>query len=172
MIQQELAVEKRIVLDSPHFTRVLSVRQPLSLRDLDRAQDITPAISRTSPSRASTTWATCCTRSSTSSSWRSTSPAYNYIIHTAPFDHERAAALSLAHRGHSAVDEGRGLRVGLGVLHQPGSPRERCGVLAGSAGRRIWTEGEPARSSSCTGASFVALTKSGRVPVPLYPRSA
>ena len=38
MVQQELSVEKRIIFDSTHFTRLLSVRQSLSLRDLDRAQ--------------------------------------------------------------------------------------------------------------------------------------
>ncbi len=39
MVQQELAGEKRIVLDSHAFHRILSVRQSISLRDLDRAQD-------------------------------------------------------------------------------------------------------------------------------------
>ncbi len=39
MVQQELAFEKRIVLDSTHFTAFCPVRQSVSLRDLDRAQD-------------------------------------------------------------------------------------------------------------------------------------
>ena len=39
MIQQELATEKRIVLDTPAFRRLLSVRQPVPVRDLDPAED-------------------------------------------------------------------------------------------------------------------------------------
>ena len=39
MVQQEQANEKRIVLDTPHFTAFLSLRQPVPVRDLDSAQD-------------------------------------------------------------------------------------------------------------------------------------
>ncbi len=39
MIQQELATEKRIVLDTPGLRGLLSLRQPLPLRDLDPAEE-------------------------------------------------------------------------------------------------------------------------------------
>ena len=46
-------------------------------------------------------------------------PAYNYVIHTAPFDMPEVAALSLAHRDHPPTDADCRLRVGERVLHQP-----------------------------------------------------
>ena len=39
MVQQELAAEKRIVLDTPGFRGVLPVRQPLPVRDVDPAEE-------------------------------------------------------------------------------------------------------------------------------------
>ena len=105
--------------------RVLPLRQPVPVRDLDPAQGRTPATSRTSPSRASTTWARCSSQVLNKLELALDSPAYNYIIHTAPFDHAGAAALPLAHRDHPPADEGRRLRVGLGLLHQPRPPRGR-----------------------------------------------
>ena len=58
------------------------------------------------------------------------SPAYNYIIHTAPFRPCRAAPLPLAHRGDSALDQGRGLRVGKsGFYINPVPPENAAGFL-------------------------------------------
>ena len=39
MIHQELAAEKRIVLDTPSFVAFLPLRQPVSLRNVDSAEE-------------------------------------------------------------------------------------------------------------------------------------
>ena len=47
MIQQELATEKRIVLDTPGFVAFCPFASPLSVRDLDPAQEPRQPLTRT-----------------------------------------------------------------------------------------------------------------------------
>ena len=56
-------------------------------------------------------------------------PAYNFMIHTSPIGEEIERSLSLAHRDHSEADEGGGIRVGNGILHQPTPPEEAARFL-------------------------------------------
>ncbi len=71
-------------------------------------------------------------------------PAYNYIIHTSPFDTQTLAALSLAHRDHPAADARGRLRVGHGLLHQPGAAGAGGAVPARHGGGPVG-EGEAVR---------------------------
>ena len=127
MIHQELAAEKRIVLDTPNFVGFCPVRQPLSRSRRGSCRRTTTAITRTSRRTRSTSWARCSRRSCCKLEAALDKPAYNYIIHTVAVRHAGAAALPLAHRDHPAADARGRLRVGHRLLHQPGA--------AGAGGR-------------------------------------
>ena len=130
MVQQELAVEKRIVLDSTHFTAFCPYASRFPFETWIVPKNHSSHFENIPKPGVDDLGARARTRFSTSSRLALDNPAYNYIIHTAPFDHERAAPLPLAHRGDSAAEQGRGFRVGLGLLHQPGSSRRCGGFLA------------------------------------------
>ena len=86
MIQQELATEKRIVLDTPDFVAFCPFASRFPVRDLDPAQDARQPL-REHPARrrrrAGPRAASACLAKIEAALDR---PAYNYIIHTAPFD--------------------------------------------------------------------------------------
>ena len=109
MIQQELAAREADRARHARLRGLLPVRQPLPLRDLDPAQDRTPATTRTSRRTASTSWRGVMRQVIGKIEAALDRPAYNYIIHTAPFDTQELGPLSLAYRDYSASDEDGGL---------------------------------------------------------------
>ena len=91
MIEQELAFEKRIVFDSPGFVAFCPFAGPVSLRDLDRADERTPATTRTLRDGLPRSWRGVMRHVLVKIETALDQPAYNYIIHTAPFDTQALA---------------------------------------------------------------------------------
>ena len=69
MIHQELANEKRIVLDRPSFVAFCTVRQPFPFRDLDSAQEPQQPLREHSEETRWKSWAPC--SKPLSSNWKS-----------------------------------------------------------------------------------------------------
>ena len=86
MIQQELAAEKRIVLDTPHFTAFCPFASRFPFETWILPKNHTSHFENIQKT-GSTTWATCLHQVLNKLELALDKPSYNYIIHTAPFDH-------------------------------------------------------------------------------------
>jgi UDPglucose--hexose-1-phosphate uridylyltransferase len=87
MVQQELATEKRIVLDTPHFTAVCpyASRFPFETWIIPKAHS---SHFENIPKPAVDDLGSVMRQVLNKLEVALDSPAYNYIIHTAPFDHQ------------------------------------------------------------------------------------
>ncbi len=124
MVQQELAAEKRIVLRFAPLHGVLPLRQPVPVRDLDRAQDALQPL-REHPQAGRGRPRSRAPPGPEQAGTGARQPGVQLHHPHRPVRPRRAAALPLAHRDHPPVDQGRRLRVGLGLLHQSRAPGER-----------------------------------------------
>ena len=139
MIHQELATEKRIVLDTPNFVSFcpFASRFPFETWILPKNHNSHyENIQKNEVEELGTVLKTILLKLETALD----KPAYNYIIHTSPFDTQAAAALSLAHGDHPAADARGRLRVGHGVLHQPGAAGAGGRLSAGDGGGFVGAE--------------------------------
>ena len=133
MIHQELATEKRIVLDTPNFVAFCpyASRFPFETWILPKHHNSHfENIQKIEVDELGTVLKTILLKLETALD----KPAYNYIIHTSPFDTQAAAALPLAHRDHPAADARGRLRVGHRLLHQPRAAGAGGGASAGDRG--------------------------------------
>ena len=85
MIQQELAAEKRLVIDTPSFLAFRPLCQPLPLRNLDRPQAAFQPF-RPHPKPGIEDLARVLRQVIARIESAVDRPAYNYMLHTAPFD--------------------------------------------------------------------------------------
>ena len=148
MIHQELAAEKRIVLDTPNFVSFCpyASRFPFETWILPKNHNSHyENIQKNEVDELGTVLKTILLKLETALD----KPAYNYIIHTSPFDTQIVAALPLAHGDHPAADARGRLRVGHGLLHQPGAAGAGGAVPARDRGGFVG-EGEALSESDAT----------------------
>ncbi len=108
MLEQELAFEKRIVVDSPGFVAFcpFAARFPFETWIVPTAHaSHYESLSRGESEELARTLRRVLAKIETALD----RPAYNYIVHTAPFDSLRIRPLSLAYRDHSACNKDGGL---------------------------------------------------------------
>ena len=130
MVQQELADGDRDRASTRPTSPRSALRAAGSRSRPGSSPRAMPATSRTSPSSSSSASRRSCGSRSRSASWRRPSTARRTTTSStrSPFDIEETAALPLAHRDHPPADQGRRLRVGHRVLHQP-RPAGRRGQI-------------------------------------------
>ena len=125
MIQQELATEKRIVLDTPNFIALLP-RSPAGSRSRPGScPSTTPATTRTSRRPRSTSWARVLKTILLKLETALDQPAVQLHHPHGAVRHAGAAALPLAHRDHPPPDARSPASSGAPVLHQPRPARGR-----------------------------------------------
>ncbi len=120
MIQQELAHEKRIVFDSPSFVAFcpFASRFPFETWILPKVHSSHfENIQRNGVDEVARVLKQVLQKIEAALD----RPAYNYIIHTAPFDCQELGHYHWHIEIIPRLDEDRGLRVGQRFLHQPGA---------------------------------------------------
>ena len=124
MVQQELATEKRIVLDTPHFTAFCpyASRFPFETWILPKAHS---SHFENIPKPGVDDLGSVLRQVLNKLETGARQPALQLHHPHRAVRPPGTAALPLAHRDHPPADQGRRLRVGLGLLHQPRPPRGR-----------------------------------------------
>ena len=122
----------RIILEAGRLRGDRPLRAALSVRDLDPARRRTGRASRTRRSERSLAAGQPPGRRSCGRMARYLGdPPYNFMLHSAPLRTPGPRPLPLAPRDHSQADEGGGVRVGNGFLHQPDPARGGGGIPPG-----------------------------------------
>ena len=121
MVQQELATEKRIVLDTTHFTAFCpyASRFPFETWIVPKAHS---SHFENIPKPGVDDLGSVLRQVLNKLELALDNPSYNYIIHTAPVRPPGAAALPLAHRGHPPADQGRRASSGVRASTSTRSP--------------------------------------------------
>ena len=128
MIQQELASEKRIVLGHAGLRGVLPLRQPVPLRDVDSAQEPRQPF-REHPENEVEELSGVMRQVIVKIEAALDQPAYNYIIHTAPFDTQELAHYHWHIEIMPSLTKTAGFEWGTGFYINPVPPEQAAAFL-------------------------------------------